>query len=379
LLLLQRAESVWLDAQFEPIPGIFAEMDLTPKNLQGLYPTDIVFQTEYWGVVKHRLGWRTFAFDLGAPKPSSDVLVLIKPVEQGTFAAYVPQGPEFTPAAEDYGVFLEQLSEALAEKIDPVPAFIRYDLPWESPYAREMREKQWYDFPESRIREMRMNFGTQKWNLRKAPVDMTVAHGYIVDVGKSEEELLARMKSKTRYNIRLAHRKGVRVHVGSIEDLPAFYALYRDTALRNGFSMSGCDYFSALFSAHAQGRSASEIVLLLATHQGDLLAGAVMAISEKGAFFLHGGSSMIKRNHMGPYALHWEAIRYARSRGCRTYDMGAVSPSKDPEHSFYGLYRFKSGFGGDILHRSGSWDYPIDMDTYTAFRNSEMLPGGKWH
>lgn len=76
---------------------------------------------------------------------------------------------------------------------------------------------------------------------------------------------------------------------------------------------------------------------------------------------------------MGSYALHWEAIRQARARGCRRYDMGAVAPQKDPDHPFYGLLRFKAGFGGQIIHRNGSWDYPIDHAAYTAFRNSEIL------
>lgn len=353
------------------------KLSLKPKNLRELYPTDIVFQTEYWGNVKSRLGWKPYAFDIDTAMCREDVLVLIKSFEGDSSVAYVPQGPEIAPDEESRGIFLESLSESLAERLDSRIAFIRYDLPWMSPYAQEMNKKQWYDFPESRVREMRMNFATRNWNLKKAPVDMTVSDSFIVRIEGTEEEILSRMKPKTRYNINLARRKGVEVHIAPVEKLPVFYRLYQETALRNGFPASEFRYFSALFSARERGQSDLEVVLLLATHNHVALAGAVIAISKTGAIFLHGGSSNEKRNYMGSYAMHWEAIRYARSRQCRTYDMGGVSPSKDPEHSFFGLYRFKTGFGGEILHRSGSWDYPLDQEAYMTFRNLETLQGGK--
>jgi lipid II:glycine glycyltransferase (peptidoglycan interpeptide bridge formation enzyme) len=353
------------------------KVHLRSKKLCELHPTDILFQTEYWGKVKTRLGWKPYAFDISTLLPGEDVLVLIKSFHGNSSVAYVPQGPELTPDEGSQGVFLEALSEALSGKLDSKIAFIRYDLPWTSPYAQMMNEKQWYDFPESRVREMRMNFATKNWNLKKAPVDMTITDNFIVRIGGSEEEILSRMKPKTRYNINLARRKGVQISMAPAEKLPIFYQLYRETALRHGFPISEFRYFSALFSAQEKERSDFEIVLLLATHNQDVLAGAIIAISKTRAIFLHGASSNEKRNFMGSYALHWEAIRYARCRSCRTYDMGAVSPSKDPGHSFFGLYRFKSGFGGDILHRSGSWDYPIDQEAYITFRNLETLQRGK--
>jgi lipid II:glycine glycyltransferase (peptidoglycan interpeptide bridge formation enzyme) len=79
---------------------------------------------------------------------------------------------------------------------------------------------------------------------------------------------------------------------------------------------------------------------------------------------------------MGSYLLHWEAIQYARSRQCFTYEMGAVSPAGFPDHPFYGLYRFKTGFGGRIVHQVGTWDYPVNDKAYRSFRNWETLQGG---
>ncbi len=346
---------------------------LAPKILRALEPTDIVYQTLYWSQVKSQLGWKPLAFDIDSSRPRGDVLVLIKSLGTNGSAAYVPQGPEFAPDPENYGTFLEDLSEAMAPHLDPSVTFIRYDLPWESQYAQELQGRDWHDYPESRLREMRMNFGTRSWNLRKATVDMTVADTIVVDMRPSEEAIRARMKPKTRYNIGLARRKGVKVFEASTQMLPAFHELYRQTAIRNGFSICEYQHFCALFAAHEKDPFNSEILFLLATHQDDLLAGAIVAISGRRAVFLYGASSNTKRNLMGPYAVHWAAMQKAKSLGCTDYDMGAVSPSMDPEHSFYGLYRFKTGFGGRIMHRSGSWDFPLDEDAYSQFRNTETV------
>lgn len=354
---------------------------LVPKKIQSLLPTDILFQSDYWAHVKSHLGCRPVAFDILAPEPTSppaqgsrgDVLVLLQPVGRDNLGAFVPQGPENAPPGEHRGQFLEELSEALIRHLDASVAFIRYDLPWRSRYAGEMRTWGWTAFPEPRIREMRMNFGTRHWNLRKAERDMTVASSLVVDIGRAEGEILAGMKAKTRYNIGLARRKGVAVTPASMDKLPMFYDLYRQTARRNGFP--SCDYrhFAALFQAHAQKSDTSELHFLLARHDGNLLAGAIVAISGKNAIFLHGASSTANRTFMGSYALHWSAMQMARSRGCIRYDMGAVSPGAAPDHPFYGLFRFKTGFGGTIELRSGSWDYPVNEDAYNAYRNADAL------
>jgi len=346
---------------------------LKQKKLQDLYPTDIFFQSRYWGDVKTLLGWETYAFDINPSLFKKDMLVLVKPIGRNALVAYVPQGPEHAPKPENYGSYLEELSESIIEQIGPNIAFIRYDLPWESSYAQEMQQRQWYDYPESRIREMRMNFGTKNFNLKKAPVDMSFADTCILNIESNEENLLSQMKPKTRYNIKLAKRKDVCINIASIKELPVFYNLYCETARRNDFFLSEYRYFSALFSSKIKDYILPEILLLLAKHTQDAIAGIILAISEKRAIFLYGASSNNKRNHMGTYALHWEAIRYARSRQCSTYNMGAVSPSNDPNHCFYGLYRFKTGFGGRIFHNNGSWDYPINKNIYINFRNWEMM------
>ncbi|MBE1425904.1 lipid II:glycine glycyltransferase (peptidoglycan interpeptide bridge formation enzyme) [Desulfomicrobium macestii] len=346
-------------------------LDLSVKKPEALLPTDIFFQTPYWAQVKSRQGFKPLAFDLESRK-CGDVLVLLQPLGDKKVAV-VPQGPEYAPDEENYGPFLEDFSLALGKELGPEVAFIRYDLPWKSLYADEMRKREWTAFPEPRIREMRMNMGTRHWNIRKAFTDLTVASSLVVDLDGNDDALLARMKAKTRYNIGLAQRKGVTARTVSAENLPEFHALYCQTAQRNGFAPCSFENFAALFKCRLAARGNSELVFLLAGHGKDNLAGAIIGISGKAANFLYGASSNQKRGLMAPYLMHWTAMTLARDRGCLTYEMGAVSPGLDPAHPFHGMYRFKTGFGGRIELRSGSWDFPLDQDAYRSFCNAEGL------
>jgi len=353
------------------------KINLQPKDTWSLHPTDILFQTTFWSEVKSRLGWKTFAFDFAFPGIKGDILVLVRDFDNGIVGAYVPQGPEYGPHPEQYGLFLENLSETMIKRLGRHVTFIRYDLPWNSQYTPDTDNTSEYPGgrirPEPRLQELRMNFGTKSWSLRKASIDMTVADAVIVDLAGTEEEVLSNMKPKTRYNIRLAKRKGVEVLHASINMLPTFYDLYRQTAERNSFHPCSYKHFSALFSALSSTPDSSEIHFLLAKRDQDILAGAIIAISCRTATYLFGASSNHNRNLMGPYAVQWGGLQLARTKKCLTYDMGAISPAEEPSHPFYGMYRFKTGFGGQIIHRSGTWDYPLYSDKYMQFRNAETL------
>jgi lipid II:glycine glycyltransferase (peptidoglycan interpeptide bridge formation enzyme) len=351
------------------------DIAIQPKGIHELVPTDIVFQTAYWGQVKSRLGWKPVAFDFNASTGQrGDVMILLKTLAHDCAVACVPQGPERGPDPERYGIFLEALSRELVKHLDATVAFIRYDLPWESAYALDAEDEEtWCGYPDALLRALRMNIGTRTWPFYKTPMDLTVADAVVIDLARSEEDIFKAMKPKTRYNIRLARRKGVSVFKSPGENLPLFYQLYVQTARRNNFPPSSYRHFNALFSEVAHNPGAPEILLLLAARERDILAGAIIAISGRRATYLYGASADEGRNLMGSYAMHWEAIRLAKRTGCLTYDMGSVSPVADPIHPFYGMYRFKTGFGGKITHRNGTWDYPIHKNRYSAFSNYEAI------
>jgi len=227
--------------------------------------------------------------------------------------------------------------------------------------------------PRTGIREMRMNFDTRHWNLRKAPTDLLPTDTVILDLQTDKNRLLSRMKPKTRYNIRLSAKRGVRVREAGLRDLPAWYAIYCETAERHGMMLNDMDYFRpALEVSAADCASPARIHLLLAELGGKPVAGIMLAISGKRATYLYGASSARQGNSMATYALQWAAIEKARDAGCSDYDLFGTAPYPDPHHPMYGLYRFKTGFGGRMMHRQGCWDYPFDEEQYALYRASEM-------
>ena len=293
--------------------------------------------------------------------------------------AYVPQGPETMPEEEMKGVFLESLSQGLAGHLPGDCVFIRYDLPWETPYARDPgrydADGRWQGCPEPHVRELRMNFGTRGWDIRKAITDIQPPDTVIIDLTGTEDGILGRMKPKTRYNIRLAGRKGVTVTESGLDRLHAWYRLYLQTADRAGFVRHRYEYFNALFEADQERHDSASIHLLAAMVDGELIAGNIISISHRRATFLYGASADARRNCMASYALQWGSIRFARQKGCVEYDLYGISPAADTAHPLRGLYRFKTGFGGRLLHRQGCWDYPLKHDEYALYRSSENLKG----
>ncbi len=357
------------------------EVCLQPKRIPRLLPTDILFQTSFWGKFKSRLGWKSLAFDFLGNEVETDILVLIKEMSPGCIMAHVPQGPEYCPPTDQYGPFLEALSESLKKQLDSSIALIRYDLPWPSQYDEgggedSQRHMEFYR-PEIRLQELRMNIGTKYWNFRKPPIDVMSPDTIMLDIMGSEESLLSRMKPKTRYNLNYARRKGVRVFQPTAKALPEFYEIYLQTASRDGFDPCDYEHFSELFSSLDPEMDNASLLFLLSTDGHDLLAGAIVSLSKQRATYVLGASSNTKRNLMGSYAVQWEAIRLAHQCGCNDYDMWGAAPSEDQPHPWAGLTRFKAGFGGKIVHREGTWDYPLNPEKYKAIRHAEFIHKAK--
>jgi lipid II:glycine glycyltransferase (peptidoglycan interpeptide bridge formation enzyme) len=197
----------------------------------------------------------------------------------------------------------------------------------------------------------------------------------LVDLSAPEEEILGGMNKKWRYNIRLASRNGVVPGQAGEEELPAFYALLRETARRDGISIHHPGYYQSLFALARdyRGGGKPEIRLYLAGHGGDTVAALITLFRGDEGVYLYGASSSRKRNLMASYALQWRAMTDAKASGCVFYDLFGIPPSGDPGHPMAGLYRFKTGFGGRIIHRPGSWDYPCRPLGASLFRAAEGL------
>jgi lipid II:glycine glycyltransferase (peptidoglycan interpeptide bridge formation enzyme) len=182
----------------------------------------------------------------------------------------------------------------------------------------------------------------------------------IIDIRGSEEEILSRMKQKTRYNIRLAEKKGVTVRPW--DDLAAFHKMMLLTGGRDGFGVHSPEYYQRayeLFHPKQMGE------LLVAEYQGRPLAALFVARNGNRAYYLYGASTDEERNRMPTYLVQWEAMKWAKACGCEEYDLWGV-PDEDEatleshfekrHDGLWGVYRFKRGFGGQIKRASQGVD-----------------------
>lgn len=367
--------------------------DFRQKHIEEVFQTPIVQQTAFWSEVKRRMGISSFACNFrvlasdiykerkGENVITSDVLVVLRQIDSNHSIAYVPYGPELEPADEFHGIFLEELSECLRSYLPRECILIRYDLAWESYWARDEEaytpEGIWLGPPARQLQELRFNFSTDNRNFRKTQSNILPSNTIFIDVKKDEASLLQSMKPKTRYNIGVSERSGVTVNVAARDNLDRWYALYTETARRNGFHLHNIEHFRAVLDSTAENtQSPAEVYLLMAEYEREPLAAMFLVITGNRATYLYGASSSNKRNLMATYALQWRAITLAKERGCTDYDMFGIAPNPDPDHPMYGLYRFKTGFGGEIYHGLGCWDYPLDTDVYSYFVAREMMTQG---
>ncbi|MFD1629234.1 lipid II:glycine glycyltransferase FemX [Pseudopedobacter beijingensis] len=366
---------------------------LTQKDLKEVYSTSVIQQTAFWSEVKKQQGFTSKAFEFKTENSfifdetkrytytNGDFLILIQPINKTDYIAYLPYGPEIEPYEENQGKFLEELSEILRSHLPKGCILIRYDLAWRSHWAKEEdhfdEHGQWIGPPEKKYQEFRLNFDTNNWNLRKANSDILPSNTIFLDLKSDNTNLLGSMKPKTRYNINLSFRKGVTIQRAGLDKLDIWYALYQDTAVRNKITINGIEYFRSVLNARAEDTSSpADVELLIAEYDGLPLAAMFLVISGNRGTYLYGASSSANRNLMATYALQWEAINLARSKGCTEYDFFGVAPKADISHPLYGLYKFKTGFGGKIHHNLGCWDYPLDPEKYNRLLATEMHSQG---
>jgi lipid II:glycine glycyltransferase (peptidoglycan interpeptide bridge formation enzyme) len=300
-------------------------------------PGGHVLQSWGWGELKAHFGWRVERVAAGTG--CAQVLFRALPGGLGSLA-YVPRGP-----VADFGdgAGVRALLEALRPTVGARRAIcLKIEPNLEQHPA--------------------LDAALRSLGLRPSPQAVQPRRTILVDLQDEPEALLARMRQKTRYNVRLAERKGVTVRAGGEADLPAFHRLMEVTALRDRFAVHSQEYYAAahrLFVTPGLGR------LLLAEYEGELLAGLVALALGDTACYMYGASSDEGRNLMPTYLLQWEAMLWAREQGCRWYDLWGVPDEEeadlearfaDRSDGLWGVYRFKRGFGGRVVRMAGAWD-----------------------
>jgi lipid II:glycine glycyltransferase (peptidoglycan interpeptide bridge formation enzyme) len=195
----------------------------------------------------------------------------------------------------------------------------------------------------------------------------------VVNVARSDDEILAAMHQKTRYNIRLAAKKDMMVREAEENDLPAFNALMQTTGTRDGFAVHSAEYYAAAYRLFVPTGQAK---LFVATYEERVIAGIFVFAQGDRAWYFYGASGEAERQRMPNYALQWAGIQWARSRGCKEYDLWGV-PDEDEatleaqylerHDDLWGVYRFKRGFGGKLTRFAGAYDRVYDPLLYKAY------------
>ena len=331
-------------------------MEITWDQAVADHPAGNILQTSLWGCLKEDFGWSWEIVNVNALTGGALVLYKPLPLRLGSIA-YVPRGP-----LVDWKN--EEAIEAVLSAVETAALRRRVWSIWLEPEAVR----------DSGVGRILTKAGYQR-GVRTIQPPSTI----VVDIASGEEEILARMKSKTRYNIRLADRKGVKVRTGGLEDMDTFYALMQETSKRDNFGIHSKSYYKRLLDLFLPVEQAG---LIIATVEDEPEAALLLLTLGSKAWYIAGASSNKHRKLMPTYAAQWEAIRWAKARGCRVYDLWGV-PDADEEtleaqfternDGLWGVYRFKRGFGGELVRYTGLWEkalhplYSLGTRLYNIF------------
>lgn len=162
---------------------------------------------------------------------------------------------------------------------------------------------------------------------------------------KNEEEVMKLFSQKTRYNIKLAIKKGVKIREGDIKDINTFFKIMKETGKRDNFYVRKKTYYEKVYKE----MSKEHAKILIAEYKNTEIAAAMPIMYGNKVWYLYGGSTNKYRNLMPNYLLQWEMIKLAINLKCETYDFGGISGYMNTNSKSYGVYRFKKGFNGEIF------------------------------
>jgi peptidoglycan pentaglycine glycine transferase (the first glycine) len=327
-------------------------------------PSFALLQSWEWGEFKERLGWRAFRIAVeGQGRIVAGAQMLVKPMPLGLVSvAYVPRGPLGDWLNESIALRLLPELHQIARHCRAIFLKIEPPLHHGSGACRVL----------------------QQYNFRASHYSNQPRATIIVDLRQNLDNIMGRMRKKTRQYIRYAARNGVTVREGGREDLPAFYDLIRRTAQRGRFSIRVRDYYEHQWQAFAD---TDQVALLMAIYQGQLLAGRTVFHFGDHAAEFHAGSSDECRHLRPDYLLVWEAIKWAKARGCCTYDLWGIPdevgraiyegeglPVPERHDGLWGVYQFKRGFSRNVVFYTSAYDYVFSPVLYTLVTN-RLLSG----
>jgi peptidoglycan pentaglycine glycine transferase (the first glycine) len=331
-----------------------------------------LLQTLPWGELKSAFGWDVCWIGVGKGKVTPDsalssgpeiktgAQILFRNLPFGLRFAYIPKGPVLPTSTEKTATGLGEHHSDLWREVDQICRRRRAVFCKVEPDAWESEK----------IQETQQASPPHGFLLSLHPIQPP--RTLVVDISGEEEQVLSRMKQKTRYNIKLALKKGVVILPSN--DIDSFYRLIQTTATREKFGVHSLAYYRQAYELFHP-RGACE--LLIADYQGQLLAALMVFAHGPRAWYFYGASASDHRDRMPTYLLQWEAIRWARSHGCSEYDLWGVPDEKQDvlekeftnrQDGLWGVYRFKRGFGGQLRRSSGPWDRVYQAPFYRLYQ-----------
>jgi peptidoglycan pentaglycine glycine transferase (the first glycine) len=359
------------------------ESSLWNEMIAGL-PNPHFLQTYEWGQVKAKFGWEPFylvwsetgfsvsreSAGLQLTTVKAAALALKKTVLSRNFAArlcvlYCPKGPLLDWSDEplrkrvldDLQRFARQQG-AIFLKLDPDVA-LGTGVPGTET-----------DITEPGGEAVRADLLRRGWRFSEEQIQFK--NTVTLNVAASEEEMLARMKQKTRYNVRLGPKKGVTVRVGGAADWPMLYKMYAETSVRDGFVIRDENYYRTvwqLFQSKIENRRSSMPLAepLIAEVDGEPVAAVFLFTFGGRAYYVYGMSRDAHRELMPNYLLQWEAMKWAKARGCSLYDLWGAPDEFNERDAMWGVFRFKEGLGGQVVRTLGAWDFVPNALWYAMY------------
>ncbi len=311
------------------------------KEFLAQHPEAHVLQSAAWGELKAAFGWDVERICAG----TSGAQVLFRRLPLGLSLAYIPKGPLGT----DWSALWPEVRQvcrarrAVLLKVEPDA--------WEE--------------EEACLAERLRGF-------RPDGIPIQPRRTILVSLEGGEEAWLERMKQKTRYNIRLAEKKGVSVRAS--DDVAAFHRLMLVTGERDSFGVHSLAYYRKAYELfHPLGQAE----LFLAEYAGRPLAGLMVFAQGARAWYFYGASNDEERNRMPAYLLQWQAMRWAAAHGCTQYDLWGVPDAEEPaleaefeqrRDGLWGVYRFKRGFGGRLARAAATYELALNLPLFQLYR-----------
>jgi peptidoglycan pentaglycine glycine transferase (the first glycine) len=310
----------------------------------GSHPSAHLLQSGEWGELKSAFGWeavRLIHADNGAQ-------ILFRHMPLGLTFGYIPKGPVMGEQTSNMDGFWAEVDECCLKRH---AIFLKVEQDgWEEGDPAPA------GLPSIFI---------------PSPQHVQPRSTLVIDLQGSEDEIFNCMKPKTRYNIRLAGRKEVSVRVS--DEIETFHGLMAVTSRREAFHVHSLEYYRRAYELfHPRG----ECELFVAEYQGRMLSAVMAFASQSTGYYFYGASADEERNRKATYPLQWEAIRWARAKGCHAYDMWGIpdeASSLDEqevearEDGLWGVYRFKRGFGGSIRHAAPAFDRVYNSMLYKLY------------